>query len=189
MDKKLKIVKNLKVWLIVLVTLLSILLVSTTTLAYFNYIKVYEEQGYLPKLNISYTISGNNPESLRNIYYSGQDAENITVKLTSYGNNISGYVRVKVAISWSNSLNNTPYNDNNQIVTACDISNYEISNRNKWEKRNGFYYLKEPMAKDSEVVLFDQIVFGEYLSSYVGERVSIYIIAEIYQTTNLPENW
>ena len=189
MTKTLRKVKKEKIWLTILLVVLTILILTTSTHAYFNFKKVYEGSGNLPKLNINYTVSGNNPNALKNISFTGQANNNITVTLNTLENNISGYVRVKVGIVWSNSLNNTPYNDNNDIVTACAINNTISENANLWQLNNGYYYLIQPMEKDTEVVLFDQIIFGESLSSYYGERVSLYIFAEIYQTTNLPENW
>jgi len=187
MINKINLVKSLKIWLVFLLAILTILIISTTTLAYFNFLKVYEGAGNLPKLNISYSVSGGNVENLRNITYTGQSSNDITVILSTYENNISGYVRAKVAISWSNSLNNTPYNDNNELVKACDVKN--TINENLWEYKNGYYYLKTLLEKDKEVVLFNQVSFADGITTYRGERVSIYILAEIYQTTNLPENW
>lgn len=189
MTKDLEKIKTLKICLISLVVFLSLLILSTTTLAYFNFKKVYEGEGNLPKLNLDYAVVGGSANSLRNIPYSGQTSQDITVSISSYENTIKGYVRVKVGIVWSNSLNNTPYNDYNQLVTACNVSNKDTQNANLWEYKNGYYYLKEAMEKDTEIVLFDEIIFAEGISSYLGERVSIYVFVEIYQTTNLPENW
>lgn len=189
MTKEAKTNKILKVWLYCLIALLTILILSTTSIAYFNFKKVYEGEGNLPKLNINYTISGGTTASLNNISYTGQPSNSLTVTLNTNENNVSGYVRVYVGFVWSNSLNNTPYNDNNQVVNACSVSNSLQENASLWEYRNGYYYLKQAMEKDTEVVLFDTIVFGEAISSYRGERVTIYIVADIYQTTNLPENW
>ena len=189
MTKELKTIKILKVWLYFLIAFLTILILSTSTIAYFNFKKVYEGEGSLPKLNINYTVSGGSEDVLKNITYTGQSTNSVIVKLNTLENNVGGYVRAKVAFVWSNSLNNTPYNDNNELVTACKVSNSLNENSNLWEFRNGYFYLKQAMEKDTEVVLFDTIVFAESLTTYRGERVSIYIIAEIYQTTNLPSNW
>jgi hypothetical protein len=184
--KKVKILKRL---LYLSIVLFAVLIVSTTSIAYFTFKKVYEGDGNLPKLNLYYSVSGATTDVLRNISYNGQASNSITVKLNTMENNVSGYVRAKVAIYWSNSLNNTPYDDNNKLVIACEVLNSNAENANLWEFKNGYFYLKEPMEKDTEVTLFDTIKFAENITAYRGERVSLIIIAEIYQTTNLPENW
>lgn len=182
-------IKKLKIGLATLLAILGVLILSTTTLAYFNFKKVYEGEGNLPILNIEYQILGGTKDSLKNIVYNGQESNKITVILNTEGNNVSGCVRAKVVAVWSNSLNNTPYNDDNVIVTACKVSNSNPTSKDLWEFKNGYYYLKEPLQKESYVVLFDSIDFGEKISAYRGEKVSIYVFTEIYQTTNLPQNW
>ena len=59
---------------------------------------------------------------------------------------------------------------------------------------NKRYFLNESKNKKSRRLAerlnsFDSIDFGEKISSYRGEKVSLYIFTEIYQTTNLPQNW
>ena len=175
---------KLKILLIYLISIFIVSALSFSTIAYFNFKKIYEGEGELPKLNIYSTVSTGDVSSLRNIAYTGQSSENIAVKLNTEGNNISGYVRVKVSVVWVNFLNNTPYNDKNELVTACSVSNSKAENAALWEERNGYFYLKAPMEKNTEVTLFDKINFANDLPiAYRGERVSIYVIAEIYQTS------
>lgn len=175
-----------KIFIILLLAIFVMSAITLSTTAYFKFRKVFDGNGNLPILNIDYKINTGDIDSLKNIVYNGQVDEQISVALTTSGNNVSGKVRAKVGISWSNSLNNTPYNNNNEIVTACEIV-YQTS---LWEQRNGFFYLKSLMEKDGEIELFSSIKFGEALpDEYRGENVSIYLILEIYQDYNLPANW
>ncbi|MBE5746116.1 MAG: hypothetical protein E7359_02385 [Clostridiales bacterium] len=182
--------KSVKIKGLLLILLMATFIVSCltfTTQAYFKYYKTFEGEGDLPILNINYTISTNNSNSLKDIVYNGQNTENISVKINTNGNNIAGVVRVKVLPVWESGLNNTPYNQENIIVKACGVS-YDT---NVWEEKNGYLYLKNVIEKDNEIELFSAITFGDLLTNdYRGESVDINLILEIYQKDyNLPENW
>lgn len=170
-----------------LVLCLLLALASFTSLAYFKFSKVFDGEGQLPILNIDYKVSTGLASDLRNITYSNQTETPVGVTISTEGNNMGGYVRVKVVVSWSNNLNNTPQNDGGSVITACAVAYDETS----WEYRNGCYYYNGIMPKDSNIVLFEKINFHEEipLNTYLGETVTIVIIPEIYQQVNLPENW
>lgn len=179
--KKTKITKSL---IVVLSFFMCVLLVCSTS-AYFNFLKSFEGAGNLPVLKIDYEVTGGSVDSLKNIVYNGQTEVNLSVNLTTNGNNISGYVRVKVGFIWSNNLSNKTYSSSQQLIDACSI-NYDTS---LWNLKNDYLYLKSPIEKDSSVNLFSKITFGDVNNSYRGEEVSIHLFNEIYQTTNLPQNW
>lgn len=172
---------------IIILAVLCFVLSINLSSAYFKYKKVYEGSGELPILNIDYKINSvsGKAEPLKNIVYLGQNREEISVLLNTQGNNINGKVRVKVGIVWSNSLNNTPLNDLSEQVTACKL-NVDVS---KWEFKDNCYYLKEDLKPNSEIALFEGLLFDPNLSEYLGNSVSVYLIVEIYQSTNLPEDW
>lgn len=171
--------------MISLVIVLSGLL-TFSSIAFFKFEKSFTGSGTLPILKIDYSINTNNKDSLKNISYNGQESQNIEVKISTNGNNISGFVRIKVAIVWTNLLNNTPYDDSNEQITACDL-NYDDS---VWTKKaNNYYYLNDAMEENQEIVFFSNILFGNLPEEYRGQQVSIYLITEIFQTSNLPENW
>lgn len=159
---------------------------SFSTLAYFKFQKTFLGDGVLPILNINYKLSNNDPLSLVNLVYNGQESEEIGVFINTNGNNISGRVRLRAAISWSNSLSNKTYNNNNELISACFIT----YNNSLWEERNNAIYLKQPMEKDTEIEAVISIGFGENLpETYRGKSVLIKIFVDIYQDYNLPENW
>ena len=167
-------------------TLIAMLIAmcSLTTIAYFKFQKVYDGVGELPILNLQSEIK--NATTLKNLSYNGETEKNISLNLTSTGNNMAGFVRVKAVIVWSNALNNTPEGENGAQIIACSL-NYDNS---VWEKREGYLYLKEALNNNSEVIVFDKIIFDENIpQNYLGENVSVYLFAEIYQEANFPSNW
>lgn len=174
--KKLEIKNIILVFSIIIISLI----ISFSSLAYYNFKKIYDGSGTLPILNIGKVITNGTEETLKNIYYNGQSETQVEVKLNSNGNNISGYVRVKVFYEWSDSLNSL-FNGS----YACSV-NYDTST---WTEKNGYLYLNQPLEKDSEVVLFDKLNFAELTNEYRGKKVDISLLCEIYQTANLPENW
>lgn len=179
-------IEPLKLFIILFALFISIASITISTYTYFKYKKVYDSDGDLPILKINATINTADFNSLKNIIYNGQSGEDIVVTLNTTGNNTKGLVRVKVAVSWSNLLNNTTYNTNNELVTACKVT----YNTDIWQEKNGFLYLKTALDKNSEVELFSSVKFGENLpSEYRGEAVDIYLITEIYQENNVPGNW
>ena len=173
-----------KISLSLIIALIVISIITLSSIAYFNYKKVYEGNGNLPVLNIYSTVLDSEDE-LKDIIYNGQTQEFVTVKLNSNGNNVGGLVRVKVAYVWSGSLSNTTYDDENNLIKACDV-NYDNS---LWQEKNGYLYLISSLEPDQEVTLFSEIVFGNLSDNYRGKKVDLYLICEIYQTSNLPENW
>lgn len=177
--------KNIKVILCLLFIITILSVITFSSLAYFNFSKVFEGGGELPILHIDKSFINGDETSLKNIYYNGQIGQNLTVKLNTNGNNIGGYVRVKIAYAWSGSLSNITYNTSHELVNACSVDYDE----NIWQEKNGYIYLKNEMLKDSEIVLFENIIFDSLTEDYRGNKVDIYLICEIYQKTNLPENW
>lgn len=166
------------------VVICSCLIVHVSS-AYFGYKKALISNGVLPILKIEYSINTNDKNSLRNISFSGQAEENISVSFSTFGNNIAGSVRVEVGISWSNSLDSTPTIGDNP-TEAC----YLEFDKEVWQKQGNYYYLIDPMEKDSEIEFFSKICFAENIpSNYRGQTVSIYLIPAIYQTTSLPQDW
>lgn len=179
-------VKKIEIILITVLMLIIISLSVSLSSAYFKYKKQFSSDGDLPILNINYTINPGGESALNEIYYQPHDID-VSVDLSTEGNNINGYVRVYVLISWINGLNNTPRDNEGNLLTACKVEYDE----NLWEVRNGYYYLKsEFMTPDTKVNLFNKVVFSTSLpDTYVGEAVKIKVLAEIYQATNKPENW
>lgn len=176
--------RSLKIISALILSLSVLTIVMLSSLAYFNFKKVYEGTGNLPVLNINYTVK-DNVSSLKNIVYNGQQTEDVEVKINTIGNNINGLVRIKIGYVWSGSLSNTAYVEGT-LINACSI-NYDDS---LWQqKQNGYFYLNAPMQPGQEIMLFNQIKFENLTDNYRGKKVDIYIICEIYQTTNLPENW
>lgn len=176
--------KNVKILLSLIISIITLSIITLSSIAYFNYKKVYEGSGNLPILNINSTVIESEAD-LKNIIYNGQTQEFVTVKLNSNGNNVSGLVRVKVAYVWSGSLSNITYDDENNLIKACDV-NYDTA---LWQEKNGYLYLKSSLEPDQEVTLFSEITFGNLSDNYRGKRVDLYLICEIYQTANLPEDW
>lgn len=166
------------------VALIVISIITLSSLAYFNYKKIYEGSGNLPILNIYSTVLDSEAD-LKNIIYNGQSSNYAEVKLNTNGNNISGLVRVKIAYVWAGSLSNTTYDDEGNLIKACDV-NYDTT---IWEEKNGYLYLKSSLEPDNEVTLFSEIIFGNLSDNYRGKKVDLYLMCEIYQTSNLPENW
>jgi len=156
-----------------------------SSMAYYRFKKVYSGDGELPILNINYTFTSGNENLLKNITYNGQSSENIAINVNTFGNNLTGLVRVKIFPSWQNTLSNSVYNSENEIVYACFVK----YNTNVWQDIDGWLYLNNPMQKDSEVELFSEVVFNDLSDNYRGKKLDIYIIYEIYQTNNLPANW
>ncbi|MGN1208424.1 MAG: hypothetical protein ACI4TI_03045, partial [Christensenellales bacterium] len=113
-------VKKIGITLIIALLLIAISLSVSLSVAYFKYKKQFISSGDLPILNIDYQISTNDKNSLNEIYYQPQNVD-ISVDLTTEGNNINGYVRVYVMISWINGLNNTPRDSEGQLLTACSL--------------------------------------------------------------------
>lgn len=176
--------KNVKILLSLIISIITLSIITLSSIAYFNYKKVYEGSGNLPILNINSTVIESEAD-LKNIIYNGQTQEFVTVKLNSNGNNVSGFVRVKIAYVWSGSLSNTTYDIDGNLIKACDV-NYD---KTLWQEKNGYLYLKSGLEPDKEVTLFSEIIFGNLSDNYRGKKVDLYLICEIYQTSNLPENW
>lgn len=173
-----------KISLSLIIALIVISIITISSIAYFNYKKVYEGNGNLPILHINSTVLDSEAD-LKNIVYNGQDSKYAEVKLNTNGNNINGLVRVKIAYVWSGSLSNITYDDENNLIKACDV-NYDTA---LWQEKNGYLYLKSSLEPDQEVTLFSEITFGNLSDNYRGKKVDLYLICEIYQTANLPEDW
>lgn len=163
-----------------------------STGAYFKFNKIFTSSGDLPILNITKNISNtSNSVEISNVgnysfistKFSANDIT-LSIKFSSNGNNIDGFVRVQTLISWDNGLSNTKDGEKVcELIYNSDI--FEI-------KDNGNYYLKnnQVLSPNTEIEFLSQIRFNQnFDDDYYGKSVTISILAEIHQTTNLPDNW
>lgn len=177
-----KISKSNVLYIILSVVIFATLILFPITLSYFGYLKVYDGEGYLPILNVGYVVVNGDENSLKNIQYEGQTSQNVQVKVTTKGNNISGFVRAKIICIWTNNYNNRPEDENGDNITACEV---KVSSTD-FNYENGYYYSNQKIEPDSEVNLVEDICFGNLPDEYRTQKVSIEIIVEIVQSK---ENW
>ena len=159
-----------------------IIISSLFTMAYFNYKKSFDGIGYLPVLSINFESDS----SLKNIYYYGQEKTEFNVSLNTLGNNIDGYVRIKAAIVWSDSLSQTCLSKDDEMVTACTVM---LGDESAWTYENGYYYLNSTIKPNTEMIFANGVKFANLTDEYLNKKIDIYVICEIYQQTNLPTNW
>lgn len=173
-------VKILKIILLLLIIIESISIIAFSSLAYFKFQKIYEGNGDLPILNISKKLideMGVVHNNEINSTYNGQDESAIKLIIDTNGNNINGFVRVKINVSWTSS----------NLVADTISFNYDTS---IWEIRNGIFYSINPIEPEQEMVLFDKIIFSDETTDYQDQSFKLRIfLCEIHQTINLPENW
>lgn len=188
--------KNIEKFLIVFLILIVLSLSVSFSVAFFKFSKQFNSSGDLPILNINKIVQAdenvfedNGSHKLR---YSFNDV-NFSVKLTTENNNIDGYVRVYVVTSWVDGLSNTKRNNENVVVPVCKLNFNEEVWEIKGDEISGYhYYLKNnaKMLPNETIELFSSISFdNDFSSNYYNKMVEITIIAEICQTTNIPENW
>ncbi len=188
--------KNIEKFLIVFLILIVLSLSVSFSVAFFKFSKQFNSSGDLPILNINKIVQAdenvfedNGSHKLR---YSLNDV-NFSVKLTTENNNIDGYVRVYVVTSWVDGLSNTGRNNENVVVPVCKLNFNEEVWEIKGDEISGYhYYLKNnaKMLPNETIELFSSISFdNDFSSNYYNKMVEITIIAEICQTTNIPENW
>lgn len=187
MTKEKRKIKYLLVSLLLIVVCCAI----GVTGAYFKFSKSFLSSGDLPILRVTGSVSSSNNfvnisnDGIISMQYTSGDVD-LNVKISTEGNNIKGYVRVFVLVSWENSLSNVQ--DGEKV---CDF----VYNSDIWEikdKGTGkYYYLKTGFLQPNEdVQLFSQIKFNENFSDiYYSKSVNIVVVPEIHQTTNLPTNW
>ena len=176
-----KISKSKTLFLMLLVSIFATLsFLIPITFAYFRFMKVYDGEGYLPILKIDYIVENGNKNSLKNISYDGQDAQNVVVKITTMGNNIGGYVRAKIVVIWQNQANNIIEKDGN-YVEACKVV---VSQDFVYE--NGYYYSLDKIEPDLQKVLIEKICFENLPNEYRSQKVDIVITVDIVQSK---ENW
>lgn len=188
--------KNIEKFLIGFLILIVLSLSVSFSVAFFKFSKQFNSSGDLPILNINKIVQAdenvfedNGSHKLR---YSFNDV-NFSVKLTTENNNIDGYVRVYVVKSWVDGLSNTRRNNENVVVPVCKLNFNEEVWEIKGDEISGYhYYLKNnaKMLPNETIELFSSISFdNDFSSNYYNKMVEITIIAEICQTTNIPENW
>lgn len=193
-EKKLTKVKRLEYSFIIILTVIVLSLSLSFSMAYFKFNKQFSSSGELPILHIDKIVETNDINYLNDgtIRYNLNDV-NFKVSLTTNGNNISGFVRVYVLISWLDGLSNTKRDDSNNLVTICKLNFDETV----WEilgdeERGYYYYLKDKnaMEPNKEIILFNSVSFDDTFSTtYSNKLVEITMLAEICQATNKPENW
>lgn len=185
-------VKNYAKFVIICLTLVVIALSVSFSSAYFKYKKQFTSNGELPILKIGLGENSSIESNITEKTYNLND-ESFVVTLSTMGNNINGYVRVYVMISWVDGLSNTKLNSEGNLEAVCSLVYDETVWEIRGDETNGYYYylksdnLVEP---DQEIELFNTIHFNNnFASDYQYESVEIVIIAEIYQATNKPANW
>lgn len=184
--------KSNLIYSIICLMLVGFCCILGATGAYFKFSKFFSSSGDLPILKIQGSASSANEfvrissDGVISTQYTGGEVD-LNVKISTKGNNINGYVRVFVLISWQNGLSNVQSGEK-----ICDF----VFDSEIWEiKNNGtgsYYYLKsgETLAPDQEVQLFTKIKFNEeHSDTYYGKTVEIVIVPDIHQTVNLPANW
>lgn len=159
------------------------------SVAFFKFKKQFSSSGELPILNLSYNVTTSNEYYATNkkLMYSPGNID-FKVDLSTQNNNINGYIRFSIWLSWQNGLPNEVLNEDGNLITVCI---FEIDNT-VWERRNGYYYLKNdaPVEPNQTITLFTTISFaGEVSEIYQFQTVDFKIIPEIVQATNRPENW
>lgn len=161
-----------------------IILFSTlisTTIAYFKFSTYFYSEGNLPCLKLYANVESiNGDEALANILYLGQN-EQVEVKFSTAGNNVAGKLRVMVVFVWEDAtLKNNPTNENGDTILAATV---ELANPELFTADGNTFYLNSNFEPNEEITFMTAIKFAEDLpSDYLGNRVQVYILADLIQT-------
>lgn len=160
---------------------LLILLISST-FAYFKFSTYFYSEGKLPYLKLYANVESiDGSQALANIKYTGQTEQEVEVKFSTQGNTVSGKLRVMVIFEWDdNSLPNNPTNAEGETILAATI---ELDSPDLFDASNNIFKMKENFEPDSTITFMTAVKFAQDLpNDYLGHNVQVYILADLIQT-------